>query len=78
MSLRVCFVLCVYFERWPGSRQSALTRRNRRLVSSHIPQDKLVSAERGLVLSDRLNPSQDGPGFDFVVFAAVSWSQVGY
>ena len=55
-----------------------LTRRHRQLVSSLIPQDKLDSAELGLVSIYRLNPSQDGPGVDFVVFAAVSWSHVGY
>ena len=55
-----------------------LTRRHRQLVSSLIPQDKLVSAELGLVLNlirklDRLNPSQDGPGFDifFVLLQSV-------
>ena len=41
-----------------------LTRRHRQLVSSLIPQDKLDSAELGLVSNYRLNPSQDGPGFD--------------
>ena len=45
-----------------------LTRRHRQLVSSLIPQDKLDSAELGLVSIYRLNPSQDGPGFDIFSF----------
>ena len=74
MSLRVFFVLCDCLELWPGSRQSALTRRNRRLVSSLIATEPILD----FVCVLRLNSSAEmSLVLVLIRLAAVSMSQVG-
>ena len=71
MSLRVFYVLCVYFERWPGSRQDALPDGTDGLSLALSPLNPFLVM---FVCSGETRLCGDEPGFGLQVKPISGWA----